>query len=96
MPTRLSIYCRDEPPSSQTPLQILDALLSLRALRHPNLSPVVINDVFMKGTPVPALTIPIYENGDIHSFLRRNPNVDRLALVCIPVDSRAFNKILKE
>jgi len=63
---------------------VLDALLSLRVLKHPNISPVWINAVTIKGTPVPAVTIPMYENGDIYSFLRRNSNVDRLALVCIP------------
>lgn len=58
-------------------------LLSLRVLKHPNISPALINDVEIKGTLVPAVTIPIYENGDIHSFLRLNPYVDRSALVSI-------------
>jgi hypothetical protein len=53
-------------------------------LRQDNVSPIRVTNAMMAGQPVPAIAVPWYKHGNILVFLQRNPNVDKLDLVCLP------------
>jgi len=53
-------------------------------LRHPNVLPLI--GVMMSETRF-AMISSWMENGNINEFLKKNPDANRLGLVCFPIQS---------
>lgn len=52
-------------------------------LSHPNVTPFYGFCTDIGRPEIPSLVSPLYEHGNIMHYLKTNPNIDKLNLVCL-------------